>query len=396
MGKILLLLFLVFTFSCGYVKYSVNGVLPPLFIATDYSNHRVLLWNKFPSQYGDSADIVLGQPDMNTTGPNTGGISAQSAKNPEGALTDGTRLYIADSNNNRILIWNSIPSVNQQPADIVLGQPGMGTGTANFGGSRNAQTLSYPIGLLVSGGRFYAVDAANRRVLIWNAPPTVNQQSADLVLGQTSMTVASSATTPQTTTFPSSISSDGTHLFVVDAGANRVMVWNTIPTVSSQAADFVLGQPDMTSFGPNTGGANLGMNGPVVVCNESGHLFVNDRFNHRVLIWNSIPTRGQQPADLVLGQPDLTTVSSSSGPSGMNNPLGLFCSGGKLMVSDFGNNRILIWNSLPTRNQQPADLVLCQLDMNSVSSGAGAQNCKGPDGLTANFNLPGVFRSGGY
>ncbi|MEZ5355095.1 MAG: hypothetical protein R2762_20865 [Bryobacteraceae bacterium] len=32
------------------------------------------------------------------------------------------------------------------------------------------------------------------------------------------------------------------------------------------------------------------------------------------------------------------------------------------MVTDLGNNRVLIWNSVPTQNQAPPDLVLGQPD----------------------------------
>ena len=30
---------------------------------------------------------------------------------------------VADSNNNRVLIWNTIPAVNNTTANVVLGQP---------------------------------------------------------------------------------------------------------------------------------------------------------------------------------------------------------------------------------------------------------------------------------
>ena len=36
-------------------------------------------------------------------------------------------------------------------------------------------------------------------------------------------------------------------LFVADTQNNRVMVWNTLPTKNNQPADFVLGQPNFTT-----------------------------------------------------------------------------------------------------------------------------------------------------
>ena len=38
-------------------------------------------------------------------------------------LSDGTRLFIADGGNDRVLVFNHIPTQNGAEADIVLGQP---------------------------------------------------------------------------------------------------------------------------------------------------------------------------------------------------------------------------------------------------------------------------------
>jgi hypothetical protein len=39
----------------------------------------------------------------------------------------------------------------------------------------------------------------------------------------------------------------------------------------------------------------------------------------------------------------------------MNSPYGATVLDGKLLVSDYGNNRILVWNNLPTVSGTPAD-----------------------------------------
>ena len=36
---------------------------------------------------------------------------------------DGTRLFIADGGNDRVLVYNSIPTQNAAKADVVLGEP---------------------------------------------------------------------------------------------------------------------------------------------------------------------------------------------------------------------------------------------------------------------------------
>ncbi len=44
-------------------------------------------------------------------------------RGPQGVWIQGSKLFVADTQNNRVLIWNTIPTQNNQPADVVLGQP---------------------------------------------------------------------------------------------------------------------------------------------------------------------------------------------------------------------------------------------------------------------------------
>ena len=54
-----------------------------------------------------------------------------------------------------------------------------------------------------------------------------------------------------------SVTSDGQRLYVTDLGHNRVLIWNSIPTQNGQAADVVVGQPNMTSELDNGGERHL-------------------------------------------------------------------------------------------------------------------------------------------
>src|SRR5690606_36022197 len=95
---------------------------------------------------GDAeADGVYGQQGKFNTGAlNLGGITAASLNFPIGvAVDDSGNLYVADSDNHRILIFSETPGANPQ-ASIVLGQGGdFTTGSENKGGV-SASSLSYP------------------------------------------------------------------------------------------------------------------------------------------------------------------------------------------------------------------------------------------------------------
>ena len=173
--------------------------------------------------------------------------------------TDGKILVLADTDNNRVLIWKTIPTTIDQPADIVLGQANFTTATLGL----TASSLRGPQGVWVQGTQLFVADTQNSRVLIWNSIPTSNNQPADLVLGEPNFTTAPPATTsvlPPTASnlfSPVSVTSDGKRLYVTDLGNNRVLIWNSIPTQNAQAADVVVGQPTMTTGGDNNYAGNL-------------------------------------------------------------------------------------------------------------------------------------------
>ncbi|MFM2124142.1 MAG: hypothetical protein RL328_593, partial [Acidobacteriota bacterium] len=242
----------------------------------------------------------------------------------------------------------------------------------------------------MQNGKLFVADAQNHRVLIWNSIPTTNEQPADIVLGQANMT-ASEELDPikknitiaaDSLLTPTSVSSDGVRLFVTDLGLNRVLIWNTIPTRDHQPADLVIGQPDMTESLSNNvqklckpvdankdgqddkdANGNLiypfrcakTLNFPRFALSDGKRLFVADGGNDRVLIYNSIPSANAAAADVILGQPDefISTVSSStdlfhpllrqSAADITATPTSLAWDGTNLYVADPSNRRVLVF-----------------------------------------------------
>jgi len=84
---------------------------------------------------------------------------------PRFALSDGTRLYIADGGNDRVLIYNTIPTTNAAAADIVLGQTDFVTDAPTDG----ADTMDAPSGLAWDpvNQNLYVADTYNQRVLVY-------------------------------------------------------------------------------------------------------------------------------------------------------------------------------------------------------------------------------------
>ncbi|MBI1297264.1 hypothetical protein GC175_20125 [bacterium] len=207
-----------------------------LYVA-DTFNHRVLFYETPLADQDVTPDRVFGQADLNGTTPNGGGaINAAGLHFPSGVAVDAAdNLYVADSNNHRVLVYVN-PLGTDAVADLVIGQRGDFTsGTPNKGGI-SAESLNYPYGLVVDGdGNLFVADMDNNRVLGY-ADPLNTDQVADLVLGQEgsfarnqpnqgrSVANGSSLLGPGTFNAPISLglNADG-DLFVSDNGNNRVL-----------------------------------------------------------------------------------------------------------------------------------------------------------------------------
>lgn len=395
-------------------------------IGADPSNHRVLI---FPNLSGQlpaptaelqfntpcpicvgTAGVVLGQPDFTTTTLHLN-ANANNMRLATAVASDGIHLAVADTDHNRILIWNRIPQNNNTPADVVVGQSDFATATVSTSHVPSASTMSGPQGVWIQNGRLYVADTGYNRVLIWNHIPTSNGASADVVLGQpnfttyvqTDITQQTESATASNMLNPVSVTSDGTHLFVTDLGFNRVLLWNSIPTSNGQAADVAIGQPDLTSSIPNnafkydtnppttssveipvlctvTNGVdannnatypnycNSTLNFPRFALSDGKRLFIADGGNDRVLEFLQIPTQSGAAADTVLGQIGGDVDQATDAADSLNTPTSLAFDGTNLYVADPFNRRITVYSVAP--NILPYQSVVNTANQNVYATGA--------------------------
>lgn len=337
--------------------------------------------------------LVLGQPDFVT---NTVATTQSSVYAPTAVATDGTILAVADTNNNRVLIWRSIPTTNNQPADVVVGQADFTTSAAPE--PPTASSLSGPQGVWIYNGQLFIADTFNNRVLIYHSIPTSNGASADVVLGQPDfvtnppppVTEDVPPPTQSSLASPTSVTTEGTHLFIADLGHNRVLIWNSIPASNGAPADVVLGQPDFVSDLSDNSSVLCPSNGtdsttgdptypflcgntysfPRFALSDGVRLFVADGGNDRVLVYNTIPTANPTPStagpDAILGQPDQNTDSASADTDSLQTPSALAWDGTNLWVADAYNLRVVAYT--------PVDFdVSGQLPVTAVRNAASLQ-----------------------
>jgi len=304
------------------------------------------------------------QNDTYTLAPSSGSWRAGpgrtvsvSAQGAGGGSATVTASYVVN------LVFDPSPA-----AMTVIGQGDFITGTWV---SASAHSFNSPTSVAVApSGRVFVSDSSNNRVLGFRSLPPAPGASADMVLGQADFTSSVSATTRSAYSGPFGISVGGGKMAVVDRAANRVLIYNSIPDDSSALPDVVVGQPGFTSGGTSCAAAGLSSPSSAMLT-EDGRLLVADFGNARVLVWNAVPTTNGKAADVVIGQSSFTQCAANDDnqdgaadatPSArtLTSPTGVWSDGRRLAVVDSNNNRVLLWNNLPSSNFAPADVVIGQ------------------------------------
>ena len=375
----------------------------------DTGNQRVVrfaagvLSNPTPPQ----ADTVIGQRDFFGNTANAGGsVSGAGFDTPSGLAFDSQgNLYVSDAKNSRVLKFSAPlgPSTVNPTASAVWGQ-------SNFASKGvppqpSSSTISVPSGLAVdSSGNLYVSVPSENRVLVFPLGTTLGGP-AKSVLGQSDFTTI----TANTGSFPlassNSLSAPGDvkvdqsgNVFVADSGNNRVLDF----APGAKSAIRVWGQNDFVSNGPNQikpGSINFPYKVAIDYSAAPYALYMSDTGNNRVLVWkDSVRFRNGDPADMVIGQPNLRTGVANVDTQGSLNPSRTSLSApqgiavnpgdGTLYVADSGNNRVLRFpRPVNQGGRIQPDAAIGQLDFtSSVSAAVNASTLNAPAGIAIGPN----------
>ncbi|MCW2972592.1 MAG: putative haloacid dehalogenase-like hydrolase family protein, partial [Thermoleophilia bacterium] len=391
-------------------------------IVSDPVNHRVLLFNSFPTTNGSHPAVtVLGQSGYgvgNTcannqwNGSSCGNPSSPSRTsmaNPQGVFYDGTYLYVADHGNNRVLVWNGWPATDGKPADFVLGQPDFTTTSA---GSTNTKMYG-PIDVSVKGvgaaRRIAVLSETNSKVMIFNDSPTTGMAATD-VLGQSAYGSSfgqanrgQATATADSLRSPKGLDYDPStgDLYIADTMNHRVVRYPSAAQVTGSSADLVLGHAgpgamttavpldavNVNHFTTQTLGA-YGLFAGRVAYTPTGKLLAANYDEGTVALWNT-PTTIDTPFDLRWGQSARTNAGGNgpgnltANPTKIKYPGHIWSDGTRLLVPDSGNNRVLYWNHLPTSDTDPPNNVLGQPNFTSGLLGSANNQMTAPGGVTS-------------
>jgi hypothetical protein len=334
-------------------------------VVADTGNHRLLIWSDPGALTSHCpADVVLGQPDFTTEGAQADGRGPERGlRLPTGVLVERGRLVVADAWNHRILIWDRVPTRSDVAPDVVIGQPDATSVEENRGGACGPTTLYWPFGIGVVDGVFYVADTGNRRVLAWPGLPEPDD-APTLVLGQPSAGSRDEnrgELGPDSFRWPHDIAGTPEMVFVADAGNHRLLGWTPRPG-KDRPADTVLGQTNFTTgtefpYAPQTAAAlrfpyavaiDADGRGPGCDDPEAEQIMaVADTANNRILLWDGVPSSSTVSADRVLGQPTFAANGENRWDVVADDtfcwPYGISLHRRCLAVADSGNNRVTIW-----------------------------------------------------
>lgn len=274
-------------------------------LVADRWNNRILIWKTAPSA-NTPPDLVLGQSNFttNNSGP---GLHQLNWPGSVAITPDGRKIAVADTNNDRVLIWNEFPDRNGAPANVTI---------------RLAIPFSWPWGVWTDGRRLAVVATHGAAVLIWNSVPERDNQQPDLILR------------PKAAGTPRNVTSDGESFFALsdhnngEASRPGTMVWLEFPAEAEKPPAFTW--PEWLK-GTFSGDGKLVMAGI-----------------QSISIWNRKPGDTQAPADVVL-RPQ--SYRNGDGPDAV-------IAQDRLYVSNYNGNNVLGWNSLPERENQSPDFSL--------------------------------------
>ncbi|MCL4841024.1 MAG: hypothetical protein KJZ79_04265 [Bryobacteraceae bacterium] len=395
---------------------------PPAVYVADTRNHRVLAWRDAQTFWnGAFADRVLGQKDLystNALAPTAampGGLTT-----PVSVAVDAQgRVFVLDAGNNRIVGFRSAFAEEAAgKVEVIIGQSARLGRCANqdvaanntcvtAANSASAPTAtklrlsaSYLGGTLGSSltmdgeGNLWVADAGNHRVLRYGAEAVSGESnitaggsispviSANLVVGQPDFTTATPnlgrLNTPanqlpdrvkkELVRFPAALTVDeGGNLYVAD-DLGRVLYYPA-PVHDGQVAQRILGmvvvQPGDPAPNPVNELAfgtrlvnNIYSGGPRGLFSISGHLFVVDTYNSRIVYfdkpenWSGEATLFSPRMQGVWGQDDLYSGLPNIHPfreptaRTFNNPSSAVFANNEVWVADSVNNRVLAFPNL--------------------------------------------------
>jgi sugar lactone lactonase YvrE len=293
-----------------------------------------------------------------SVGSSDGTGTAARFYDPLGVTTDGTNLYVADTDNHTI-----------RQVVIATGAVSTLAGTAQAEGSDDGTgadaRFDYPRSIATDGTNLYVADTDNhtiRQIVISSGEVTTLAGTAG-ASGSDDATGAAARFN-----FPRGITTDGLNLYVVDTGSSTIRQI----VISSKEVTTLAGTAGAQGSADGTGSAAR-FNNPHGVTTDGANLYVADTWNHTI-------------RQIVISSREVSTLAGTAGADGrsdgtgtaarFNNPYGVTTDGTNVYVAD-------------TNNLAIRQVVISTAAVTTLAGGGGfGPGSSDGTGTAARFDLP--------
>ena len=132
-----------------------------------------MVWDKMPQKNGAPCDAVIGQAEISGQDHNQGAYwpTARALNMPYGLCVCGEMLVVADTANSRLLGFSCAEIETDAEARFLSGQKTFVDKGDNRWSAAERDSLCWPYGVTASAATLVVADSGNNRVLLWEAAP---------------------------------------------------------------------------------------------------------------------------------------------------------------------------------------------------------------------------------
>ncbi len=306
-----------------------------LFIS-DSNHNRIVV-----SDLNGKVQTVIGSGAI---GMQDGSFEKAQFDHPQGMDLDGNLLYVADTENHSIRVVD----LDKKTVETIAGT-GEQTKERVRGGKPLETALSSPWDVKKIDGKLYIAMAGPHQIWVLDGPESIHVFAGsgreDIING----TLSESALAQ-----PSGMATDGKFLYVVDSEGSAV---RKIPLDPEGEVTTIVGTSDLAQgrclfeFGDIDGvGDEARLQHPLGIAYQNGQLYVADSYNHKIKIVDI----AKRTSKTFLGT---GKAGSKDDPVQLSEPAGLaFAGTNKMYIADTNNHQIRVYD-LETKKSSVLELV---------------------------------------
>ncbi|AFM12283.1 NHL repeat containing protein [Turneriella parva] len=299
--------------------------------STDYFGHKI---RKTVISSGVVSTLAGPGPGTSLSGDVDGIGEAARFSSMRAITTDGTNLYVADNSNNKIR-----KIVIASRAVTVLAGPAAGdTTSGDTDGTANDARFNNPQGIVTDGTNLFVADSLNRKVRKIVIASGIVSTLAGPAQGVTGSGDTDGSANTARFGLPGAMTTDGVNLYLCDSSNHKirkiVIATGEVITLAGPA------QGTTTSGDTDGTGNSARFNNPLGITTDGTSLYVADTSNQKIrkiVIATGAVTTVAGPAQGATTSGDTEGVGTSAR---FFNPHGITTDGYRLFVGEYWNHKI--------------------------------------------------------